>query len=139
MTGYEVISRFVFDAPTVWAHKITAQVFGFYSIMAGGYVLLNKAHIRVDVFFNRLSSKGKAIADLCTFTFAFLFVGALLFRASSFAWESIKLMEHTYPPFPLLTFPLKSSMILGISLLLLQLIAKYIRDLYLAITGLEHV
>lgn len=138
MTVYEVISRFVFQSPTAWAHKITAQTFGFYLIMAGGYALLLKAHIRVDVLWSRLSPRKRAIVDLFTFTIAFLFIGTLLYRVGIFAWQSTQIMEHSYPPFSLPVWPLKLVMILGVSLLLVQLIAKYIRDLYLAITGVEY-
>ncbi len=138
MTLYEVIARFGFDSPTMWAHKVTRQVFGFYAIMAGGYVLLLKAHIRVDVFWSRLSPRNKAIADLFTFIFAFLFVTMLLWRTGIFAWDSLLLLEHSYPPFPIPVFPLKITMIIGALLLFLQLIAKFIRDLYLVITGAEY-
>ena len=138
MTVYEVISRFVFQSPTVWAHKITAQTFGFYLIMAGGYAVLLKAHIRVDVLWSRLSPRKRAIVDLFTFTLAFLFITMLLYRVGIFAWQSCQILERSYPPFSMHVWPLKSVMILGVSLLLLQLIAKYIRDLYLAITGVEY-
>ncbi len=138
MTLYEVIARFVFNAPTVWAHKITSQTFGFYLIMAGGYVLLLKAHIRVDVLWSRLSPRKRAIVDLLTFTIAFLFIGVLLYRIGIFAWQSTQILERSYPPFSIYVWPLKSVMILGGSLLLLQLIAKYIRDLHLAITGADY-
>jgi TRAP-type mannitol/chloroaromatic compound transport system permease small subunit len=138
MTVYEVISRFVFQSPTIWAHKITAQTFGFYMIMAGGYAVLLKAHIRVDVLWSRLSPRKRAIVDLCTFTLAFLFITMLLYRVGIFAWQSTLIMERSYPPFSLPVWPLKLVMILGVSLLFLQLIAKYIRDLRLAITGVEY-
>ena len=137
VTLFEVISRFVFNYPTVWAYEVTGNLFGFYMIIGGGYVLLHKAHIRVDVFWSKFSLRNQAIIDLATCVFVFLFLGLLLWTSSDNAWRSIQILEHGITPFAPPIYPLKVCLVIGVLLILLQLIVKTIRDLYLAITGVE--
>jgi len=137
VTAFEVISRFAFNSPTIWAHETTTQLFGFYIIMGGGYALLCKTHIRVDFLWSRLSLRKRAIMDLVTFGFAFLFIGVLLWQAGEFGWRSLRMLEHTHTAFGPPVYPIKICLGIGTLLLLLQLIVKTIRDLHLAVTGVE--
>ena len=137
MTAFEVIARFVFKYPTLWAHETVAHFYGFYVIIGGGYVLLHKAHIRVDVFWSRLSPRKQAIIDLVTCGFVFLFLGVLFWFTSKYAWHAIQIREHSITPFGCPIYPLKITMAIGALLILLQLIVKTIRDFHLAISGVE--
>ncbi|MDO9109536.1 MAG: TRAP transporter small permease subunit, partial [Desulfatirhabdiaceae bacterium] len=47
MLVYEVISRYLFGTPTVWAHGYSQRLFGSYFILVGAYTLLMNGHIRV--------------------------------------------------------------------------------------------
>jgi len=138
ITLFEVIGRFAFGHPTVWAHETTTLLFGIYFIMSGGYALLNKAHIRVDVLWGHLSLRKRAIVDLATCAFGFLFLGALLRFSVKMAWESTVMLERSATPFNPPLYPAKICLAIGASLILLQLIAKTIRDIYLAVRGVEH-
>jgi TRAP-type mannitol/chloroaromatic compound transport system permease small subunit len=139
ITVWEVTARFLLNNPTTWVHETAGQLFGAYLMLGGGYVLLNKAHIRVDILWDRLSPRNKAIADLCTVTlFGLAFVSISLWYTGRMAWLSTQLLEHTLTPFGPPGGPLKIAVATGMFLLLLQLIAKIIRDLYLAITGDEY-
>ena len=139
VTGFEVISRFAFNSPTNWAHETTTQLFGFYMVMGGGYVLLRKAHIRVDFLWSRLSLRKRAIMDLVTCGFSFLFIGVLLWQAGKFGWSSLQIFEHSTTVFGPPLYPIKICLGVATLLLLLQLIVKFIRDLHLAIKpGVEY-
>lgn len=135
---FEVISRFAFNCPTIWVHETAEQMYGFYIVIGGGYVLLNKAHIRVDVFWSYLSLRKKAAIDLATCVFAFLFLTVMLWFSGRSMYESILMHEHSITAFGPLLYPLKASLVLGVLLLLLQLIAKFIVDLHIAIKGVEY-
>lgn len=137
ITLIEVIARFVFNYPTLWAHETVAHFYGFYIIIGGGYVLLHKAHIRVDVFWSRLSPRKQAIIDLVTCGFVFLFLGVLFWFSSKYAGYAIQIREHSITPFAPPLYPLKITMAIGALLILLQLIVKTIRDFHLAISGVE--
>jgi len=38
---YEVFKRYILNSPTIWVSEISGRLFGMYSILGGGYVLLN--------------------------------------------------------------------------------------------------
>ena len=138
VTLFEVISRFIFNSPTVWAHETTEQLFGTYIILAGGYALLYKTHIRIDVLWRRLSPRGKVIADLATCGFAFLFLGVLLWTGIRMAWDSTQILEASESVWGPPIFPLKIFLAVGALLIFLQLIANTVRNLRQAITGVEN-
>ncbi|MBA7540200.1 hypothetical protein ES705_32494 [subsurface metagenome] len=33
---YEVVARYIFNRPTIWAHEASAMVFGTYFVLGGG-------------------------------------------------------------------------------------------------------
>ena len=49
---YEVVSRRLFSAPTLWAYDIAYMVNGLGFIFAAGYTLRKNAHIRIDFLSN---------------------------------------------------------------------------------------
>lgn len=137
VTAYEVIARFAFNAPTMWAHQTAALLFGIYCFLTGGYVLLHERHVRVDVWWARLSPRGKAIADLATSGFAFLFIGALLWFAIPYAWHSFQIRQVAVTVFAPPLYPVKMLLVIGAFLFLLALVVKFVRDLYTAIRGIQ--
>ncbi len=86
---YEVISRYVFNAPTNWAHEAMYLMFGMQYLIAGAYAMLTESHVRVDVFYAPLSTRRKAIMDLLTSVFFFIFAGTLLVTSWIFAMDAI--------------------------------------------------
>jgi TRAP-type mannitol/chloroaromatic compound transport system permease small subunit len=86
---YEVTSRYIFNAPTLWAMEINQYLFCAMSLLAGGYCLLRDGHVRVDVLYPKLSPKALAITDFCTFPLALLFCGLLIWFGLQETWDSI--------------------------------------------------
>ena len=131
----EVISRYVFNSPTIWATESTGLAFGVYILICSGYVLLVRGHVSMDALYNLLSMRKKAIMDVATAGFFFLFVGVLLWKGIPGAIRAVVLGEHSQTIWGAPEWPTKVAIPLGALLLLLQGIAKLIRDLHLAVTG----
>ena len=129
---FEVIARYIFNAPTIWAHESATMCFIFYTCMSGGCVLLNGGHVKMDIFYNRLTPRKRAILDLCSSWLFFLFSGALLWKSSEFAWESLVGFERSNTLFAPPLFPIKLMIPVAALLLLLQGIAKFMQDLRVA-------
>jgi len=104
-------------------------------VLSGGYVLRHQGHIRIDVLYGRLSLRRKAIMDLCTVFFFFLFCGVLLWVSVGYAWPSILSQEKSESTWRIVLWPLKTAVFVGALLILLQGIAEFIRNLYIAIVG----
>ena len=130
---YEVIARYVFNSPTNWAHESMFLMFGMQYLLAGGYVLREGAHVRVDVIYNYFSNRGKAIVDLFTSIFFFIFVVTLLFTGWTFFLDSYKVSEVSFTEWAIQYWPIKFALPLGAALLLLQGIAQLLKDIAVAI------
>ncbi|EEE37731.1 TRAP transporter, DctQ-like membrane protein [Rhodobacteraceae bacterium KLH11] len=86
---YEVIVRYVFNAPTNWAHESMYLMFGVQYLIAGSYAMLTESHVRVDIFYAPLTKPKRAWADLFTSIFFFIFAGTLLVTSYIFAMDAI--------------------------------------------------
>ncbi|MBN9671170.1 TRAP transporter small permease subunit [Roseibium aggregatum] len=86
---FEVMSRYVFGSPTNWAHEAMYLMFGMQYLIAGSYAMLTESHVRVDVFYAPLSKRRKAVVDLLTSIFFFIFAGTLLVTSWIFAFDAI--------------------------------------------------
>ena len=72
---YEVISRYVFNRPTIWAFDSTMFIYSVLYLMGGAFVLQEGKHIRVDVIYMRFSERVQAVVDLVFYiVFFFPFV-----------------------------------------------------------------
>ncbi len=62
--GIDVIIRYVFEFTYVWMIEIEIYLFGMLFLLASGYTFKYDNHVRVDVFYAKLSEKRKAWIDL---------------------------------------------------------------------------
>lgn len=86
---FEVISRYVFNSPTNWAHESMYLMFGMQYLIAGSYAMLTESHVRVDIFYAPLTRPKKAWVDLLTSVFFFIFAGTLMVTSYIFAMDAI--------------------------------------------------
>ena len=129
----EVMLRYVFNAPTIWAHETSTMIFGAHFALGGAYTLLHRGHVNVDILYGRFPPRGQAIIDLITSTLFFLFCGLMLWKGAEFAWASILGRETSYTVWGPPLYPLKAVIPIAAFLLLLQGLAKFIRDFLTAI------
>ena len=128
--SYEVMMRYVFNAPTIWVMQTSMMVGGTLIVLGWSYVHQQRGHVRVDVFYGRLSERGQSLVNtIGALVFFFPFVGLLLYRAIIQAAYSLRMGERMsetawYPP----VFPMRLIMVIGLALFLLQGIAQLVRD-----------
>ena len=65
-----VILRYVFGITFAWLTESLVYMFTFIFMATAGYTLLHQGHVRIDIFYEKLSAKGKAWVNIA---------GALLF------------------------------------------------------------
>lgn len=132
---YDVILRYIFNAPTLWAFDIVQFLFGALAILSGAYALRWKAHVNIDVIYGRFSLRQRAIIDLVTSFLFFSFIAVLFWWGIGFAARSIGFREVTQTIFHAPIYPVKITMPLAAFLLLLQGLADFTRNMVTAITG----
>ncbi|MFO8241149.1 MAG: TRAP transporter small permease subunit [Dissulfuribacterales bacterium] len=135
VTFVDVILRYFFQAPTIWARELVALLFGPLWLLTGAYLLSTNQHVRMDLLFHRFSKRKQAIVDLITFTLFFMYLSIMAFYSWEDWWSCFTFGERTRSVWAPQEWPFVLAMPVGISLLLLAGISKYIRDLYVAITG----
>ena len=132
---YEVIKRYVFNHPTIWAHELSAFLYAIVFLLGSSYALRYNSHINVEIIYSRLSARTRAILDLITWNFFYFFVGLMLWEGWPFALKSIHRMELAGSVWDPPVWPIKLCIPLGAFLMLLQGSTKTIQDLYMAFTG----
>ena len=110
---YEVIARFVFNSPTNWVHESMFLMFGMQYMLAGAYAYRDDQHVRVDVFYAKFSPRGKAIADIITSVFFFIFIGTMLWTGWRFAGDAVSVGEHSFTEWGVQYWPVKLTIPIG--------------------------
>lgn len=62
-TCWEVYSRYVLGAPTVWAYEVGYLLTGSHFLLGLAYTLREGLHIRIDVFTGAMSPRTRAAID----------------------------------------------------------------------------
>lgn len=132
---YAVVMRYIFNDPVIWAHETALFLYGGVGVMIGAYVLRHKAHIRMDLFYLRLSPRKRAIIDCITAPFFFFLMVLIIWHGWELAEWAIKTGKVTDSMWHPILWPAKLTLPIGGFLLLMQGAADFVRDLYLAIRG----
>lgn len=126
---YEVMARYIFNSPTNWVHESMFLMFGMQYMLCGAFAYKEDQHVRVDVFYAQLSKRGKAIADIVTSVFFFIFVITMLVTGWRFAADAINVGEHSFTEWGVQYWPVKLMIPVGALLLTLQGISKLLKDI----------
>ena len=128
----DITMRFIFNRPVMWTRDIVLMIACAMYVLSWADIERRDGHIRVDLFYEKLSFRGKAIMDLVSVLLFFLPL-MLLLAYVSFSWalEAWRINERStetfwYPPLA----PLRTMVFIGICLYILQVIgqiANYIR------------
>lgn len=138
LEAVEVVLRYVFDSPTDWSWELAAMLAGAMFVMGAGWDLKDDKHVRTDIIYVRLNRKWQAIFDLFFFTTIFFsFTVVLTVKSVQQALYSIRILERTFSMWAPPLYPLKIVIALSFIVLLLQGLAKWMRDLHYLIKGSE--
>ncbi|MEO0620738.1 MAG: TRAP transporter large permease subunit [Pseudomonadota bacterium] len=125
VTVYEVIARYVFNAPTSWAFEVVMVVCAVAWMISAGYVTLKKRHIGITVFYIMAGARTQWALDFFAMAVG---VAALFMLADDTlvrALDSIDLVERAGTAFnspePMV---LKTVLCLGAMIYLLQLLVN---------------
>lgn len=129
----EVGFRYLLNAPTVWTNELTQMLFGVYAVMSGGYILVHKGHVNVDLLHSHLSPRKRAVMDILTSVLFFIFTLALLWFGIDMARESMSTWETSYSAWNPPLWPVKLAIPIGTGLLVLQGLAKLLEDIAIAL------
>lgn len=126
---YEVVARYAFGAPTLWAFDIAYMSTGVLFVLGAAQVLRDDAHVRIDFLSAKMPRRVRGTID----GIAFLFVLCPVFARLAWVGGERTLrafttgeVEHVSPWAPLM-WPFYSALTIGLAALTLQLAAEGIR------------
>ena len=123
ITSTEVIGRYVFNHPTIWAWALNRQIFGVFILVAGTFAMFKGEHIRIEILYDHFPPKLKLIARWTALACFVLFMGVLVWQGSWMGWNSLMMKEKLAGAFRMPLYPFKILIPLGAFLFLLQGIA----------------
>ncbi len=116
----DVIMRYLVGQPAIWTAELATLIFGVYAVIGGGYLLVERGHVNVDIFYGSMMRKRRAALDIITFPLFLLFVGVLLWQGWLIAAEAIEDMERSNSIWKAPLWPTKTMIPVAATLLLLQ-------------------
>lgn len=132
---FEVMMRYALRSPTQWASELVGYIFAGYVFLGAGYTLLHREHVNMDVFYAKLPPRAQAGLDVLTAAFAFIYCGVLLMVGWDAAWGALLSGRTTGTDWNPPLFPALVMLPIGTALLIVQLVAKFVRDLVYFVTG----
>ena len=136
--AFEVIARYFFDSPTVWAHGYSQRVFGSYFVLVGAYTLLKNGHVRVDIIYQRFSLRKRAFLDLVNYSLLLIWSFVLIREGWMFFMSSFTIREADEMVLAHPVYPVKLMLFLGAALITLQGINRLIVSIIVLIKGVKY-
>jgi len=126
---FESISRTIFNKPHIWVVEMAQFTMAAYYLLGGGYSMILKGHVRMDLLYGRWSEKTRATVDLFTGLFLIFYLVLLLYGAYSSIEYAVMYGQRNRSAWAPLMAPIKIIMGTGVLLMLLQTIATWFKDL----------
>lgn len=137
VVSYEITARYLFRRPTIWAVETMIYLCAVIYALAAAWTLMEKRHVKIDMVYEKFSPRVRAWMDSASFVFFALYMVMLLWASGRYAWRSIQILEMSDSPWRPPLWPMKVFLLIGVFLVLIQGVAKFMRDLYFAATGKE--
>lgn len=137
--AYEVISRYAFNAPTIWSFDVTYMLYGTIFMLGSAYALHKGAHIRTDFFFEKWSIRTRGVIDSVAYlVFFFPSIFVFLLVSGAEGWYAFGIGETSeQTPWRPILWPFKWVVPLACLLLLIQGVSETIKSVWAARTGIE--
>lgn len=134
----EVVMRSAFNAPSLWADESMTYLAGMAYALGGGYTLLHRKHVLVDIVYQPLVRRGvavKRVVDVAAFAVFAIYVLTLIWFGWELAATSIAQHEGSGTMWNPPLWPVKLAIPVAGALLLLQGLANLLVDLASASTA----
>lgn len=128
-TCYEVFSRYVFGAPTIWAFELGYSLMGVHFIVGAALTLRLRGHIRIDLLYSHFSLRTRVLIDLVGYLLLFLpFLVLLTDSLWDYAYRAYLTGERTgQSAWNPVLWPFRMALVAGFALLALQVVSEMVK------------
>ena len=128
------VTRNIINIPLIWIIEMAQFIITGYYLLGGGYSMITNDHVRMDLFYSKLSDRNKAKMDLFTSIFLVFYLVCLLIGSITSLIYTIDTNQRLFTAWAPYVWPIKSIMFFGILLMLLQSISMIFKD-FSKVTG----
>lgn len=126
---YEVVARYFFLRPTVWVNEMSLWLGGMIYLLAGLYVMQQRAHIRIFILYDMVPRNVQRVFDVISTALICVFAGAVIWGGFTEAYQKVMRWE-TFgtawdPPIPA---TMKPMILIVVALVALQAVSNLIHD-----------
>lgn len=125
---YSSVSK-TFFSPSYWTLEISQFLMMAYFVLGGGYSLKENAHVRMDLFYERMSPRNRRRMDVSVIICLIFYLVVLLIGGIESTIYALKYSERSYSSWQPYMAPIKIILNIGILLTLLQAIAIGFKDI----------
>jgi TRAP-type C4-dicarboxylate transport system permease small subunit len=127
---YEVVARYFFRAPTLWANELSLFLGGMSYLFAGLFAMQQRSHIRVTVLYERVSPRLRRVFDAIALVCVLIFSAGVVVGGFPSAWRALITWERYgtawNPPIPAVLKPL---ILVVVILIAIQAVNNFVVDL----------
>lgn len=128
---YEVLARYAFNAPTLWAFDISYMLNGSIFLLGAAYALKTDVHVRIDFLSQKFPLRVQQFVNGLVFLLLMApITSTFAWVAGSKAWKAFVTgeVEHVSPWAPLV-WPFYGVIALGLAAFALQFLAEALKYL----------
>lgn len=126
---FSAFDRLVASTSPIWVVEMAEFLMTGYYFLAGGYSMQLDGHVRMDLFYSRLTLRRRALMDVVTAFLLLFYLGLLLLGGISSAEYALSTDQRNFSAWGPPLAPIKIVMTIGIVLMLLQTTALLFKDL----------
>ncbi len=89
MLGWEVVVRYLFNAPTYWAHEIAGILAAYAFVFGGAYCMAEKSHMRITLVLERLGPRARQVIEAISLLAGTIYIGGLTWAAWRMSEKSV--------------------------------------------------
>ena len=123
------VTRNIINFPLMWIIEMAQFTMTAYYLMGGAYSMMDDQHVRMDIVYGNFSDKNKARMDLFTSFFLIFYLVTLLIGSYSSLIYTINTNQKLFTAWAPYVWPIKTIMLFGILLMLLQSFSIFFKDL----------
>ena len=127
MLTFEVIARYFFTAPTIWAAELSQICLIWGTLIAMAWCLRERRHVRIDALTARLSPLGRLVAEIAAMVTVAAFSGIVVWYGWEIFWDSFQRGRTTGSMLDLPTWISELAVPFGFSVLFIQALIEVTR------------
>ena len=121
-------SRTFFNTSHIWIVETAQFMLAAYYLLGGGYSMQLDSHVRMDLLYSGWSPRTRALVDALTIGFLIFYLVFLLVGGISSTQYALEYGQKNYSSWAPPLAPIKIIMTIGIALMLLQVIATFLKN-----------